>query len=203
MRLLEFMEKRWQIEFFGNTKMELLHIPFAEDDREIPPEIEKAEVVQISDNPDKTKPETKMELSERHFLRYDYWNNFVEYCKIIGRDKDIATHKPSYDDWYDVTFRNPDYHMFFQLYHRKILRIGIYVYNYEAFTRLENKKEELEKLYGSPLEWYTSREKSVAKRILHSLEADVHNNNEYHRLFDWMIKQFDKMRTALNTIDAI
>jgi uncharacterized protein with ParB-like and HNH nuclease domain len=28
MSLLDFMEKRWQLEFMGNAKMELLHIPF-------------------------------------------------------------------------------------------------------------------------------------------------------------------------------
>jgi uncharacterized protein with ParB-like and HNH nuclease domain len=203
MHLLDFMEKRWQIEFIGNTKMELLHIPFADDDREIPPEIEKSEVKPVSVTHDETMPATTLELSDRHYRRFDFWSKFVEYCKTIGRDKDIAARKPYYASGYDMTIHSPDYFLFYQLSHGKFIRIGIYVHKYEAFTRLENKKEELEKLYGSPLEWYTSREKSVAKRILHSLEADVHNPEEYERIFDWMIEHYDKLRSALKTLETL
>jgi len=82
-----------------------------------------------------------------------------------------------------------------------VLCIGIYVYNREDFIRLESEKSQLETLYSSPLEWYTSREKSVAKRILHSIDADVHNPDLYQKHFDWLIAQFDKLRDALETVD--
>ncbi|MBS3975892.1 MAG: DUF4268 domain-containing protein [Syntrophomonadaceae bacterium] len=125
----------------------------------------------------------------------------MNYCKTVGRDKDIGSRKPCYEYWYDVTIGNPDYHMFFQLYHQKVLRIGIYVYRPEDFARLESKKAEIEALYGAPFEWYTSRKKSVAKRILHSIDADVHNPELYTQHFDWLIAHFDKLRNALETAD--
>ena len=197
--LLDFMEKRWRLVFQGIAKMELLHLSFVGDGREVPKEIPEVESKLIIT--DKTKPITTKELSDRHYRRFDFWNNFVDYCKTVGRDLDIGSRKPSYDDWYDVTISHPDYHIFLQLYHQKVLRIGFYVYRPEDFARVESKKAEIESLYGSPLEWYTSRQKSVAKRILHSVDADVHNPELYKQHFDWLITHFDKLRNALETVD--
>ncbi|MBI1282057.1 MAG: DUF4268 domain-containing protein [Anaerolineaceae bacterium] len=197
MHLLEFMENRWMLDFPDDKKFELLHIPFVGDGRDIPPEIPKVAYEPVTPAPGTTT----RELSDRHYKRMDFWSSFVAYCKSIGRDTDIASRKPSYDDWYDVTISNPDYHIFFQLYHQKVLRIGVYVYRQEDFARLESEKSEIEALYGSSLEWYTSRAKSVAKRILHSIDADVHNQDLYHKHFDWLIAQFDRLRYALETAD--
>lgn len=79
---------------------------------------------------------------------------------------------------------NHDYRIFLQVYRQEKLRIGLYVYRPEDFERLESRKEDIEKFYGSELEWHTSREKSAAKRILHSVDADVHNPSLYHQHFD-------------------
>ena len=197
MKLLDFMEKRWELEFWGNAKGELLHIPFADADRELPPEIPEdgGAAVAVMDT-----PESKRELSERHYLRYDFWKNFVDYCKARGRD-DIASRRPSYDDWYDITIGHPDYHLTLLLYRQKKLRIGIYVYRPEDFKRLESLKPEIEAAYGAELEWYTSREKSVAKRILHSIDEDIHNSELYEQHFAWLIERFDKLKNALETVD--
>ena len=197
--LLDFMEKRWRLKFDGNAKIELLHIPFVDDGRDIPPEIKKVEITPAPI--EKHMPSSTVGLSDGDYRRFEFWSNFVDYCKTIGRDKDIGSHKPSCDDWYDVTLHNPEYHVFFQLYHQKVLRIGLYVYQPEVFARLESKKAEIETLYGSQLEWYTSRKKSVAKRILHSIEADVHNPQLYKQHFDWLKDQFDKLKHALKTAD--
>ncbi|MCZ2339837.1 MAG: DUF4268 domain-containing protein, partial [Chitinophagales bacterium] len=116
------------------------------------------------------------------------------------RGEDIASRKPSYDDWYDVSVSNPNYHIFFQLVRKKILRIGIYVYRPEYFSKLESKKTEIESVFGAPLEWYTSREKSVAKRILYSEEKDIHNPELYQQHFEWLINHFDKLKSALDAI---
>jgi hypothetical protein len=67
---------------------------------------------------------------------------------------------------------------------------------------LDSLKNELEKAYGSSLEWYTSREKSTAKRILHSIETDIHNPKLYPQHFEWLISQLDKLKTALEKIDV-
>jgi hypothetical protein len=54
---------------------------------------------------------------------------------------------------------------------------------------------------GFSLEWYTSRKNSVAKRILYSIEADIHNTELYNQHFEWLIDRFDKLKNALNTVD--
>ncbi|NLN49645.1 MAG: DUF4268 domain-containing protein [Clostridiales bacterium] len=198
-KLLEFMDSRWGLTLTDEQKINLLHIEFVNDDRaEIPELPEEDENISIKGQ---NLPGPTRERPERHYLRLDFWSNFVNYCRKNGRDEDIASRKPSTDDWYDVTIGNRDYHIFFQLLSKKILRIGLYVYLPEDFARLEALKIEIENAYGFPLEWYTSRKTSTAKRILHSIEADIHNPELYHQHFKWLISQFDKLKIALEKVD--
>lgn len=198
--LLSFMESRWRVTLSDEQKMDLLHINFVSNDREEIPELpEENEVLPLKHQSQQGSSRT---LSDRHYLRFDFWSNFVEYCRVNGRADDIATRKPSYDDWYDVTIGSRDYHVFFQLVRQKILRIGLYVYRPEDFARLDSMKTEIENMYGSELEWYTSREKSTAKRILHSIEVDIHNPELYTQHFEWLISQFDKLKLALEKVDS-
>ena len=195
--LLKFMESRWDITFTDKQKSELLHIDFVNEEREEPPEIPKAEMQSSSNE----QPSTTRELSDRHIRRFEFWSNFTEHCRANGRGEDIASRKPSYDDWYDVPIGSRNYHIFFQLYRQRKLRIGLYVYRPEDFARLVDKKSDIESMYGSELEWFTSREKSTAKRILHSIDTDVHSPELYHEHFNWLITQFDKLRHTLETVD--
>lgn len=198
--LFDFMSTRWGVALSDEQKMHLLHIDFVNDGRVIIPELSEETVLE----PVKRESQgvTSRVLSDRHHLRYDFWSKFVEYCKSKGRAEDIASRKPNYDDWYDVTVGSRDYHVFFQLVRQKVLRIGLYVYRPEDFARLESLKTEIENAYGSALEWYTSREKSTAKRILHSIDADVHNSDLYTQHFEWLISQFDKLKVAIEMIDS-
>lgn len=198
--LLGFMESRWRLTFTDEQKNHLLHVDFVNDIREDIPELSE-EDENISMKGDAQQGSSRI-LSERHHLRYDFWSNFVNYCKENGRSEDIATRKPSYDDWYDVTISSRDYHIFFQLVRQKILRIGLYVYRPEDFARLDSLKAEIENVYGSQLEWYTSRKKSTAKRIIHSIEADIHNSKLYPQHFVWLISQFDKLKSVLEKVDV-
>lgn len=196
-KLLKFIETRWDIKFKDEAQMlDLLHISFVNDYRANVPEIPETEFEEITTPP----TDTTRVLSERHLLRMDFWTNFVQYCRNNGRGEDIASRKPSYDDWYDVSVSSPNYHIFFQLVRKKILRLGIYVYRPEYFSNLESKKVEIESAFGCPLEWYTSREKSVAKRILYSEERDIHNVELYQQHFDWLINHFDKLKNALDAV---
>ena len=197
LNLLDFMESRWDINFSDEQKSKLLHIDFVNNIRDEVAELPETEV-SLSEN---TSINTKIELQDRHYKRIDFWNNFVSYCKANGRGHDIVTRKPGYGDWYDVSIESHDYHIFFQLYHRKVLRIGLYVYKPIVFSRLESIKEEIENTYGSELEWYTSRKKSEAKRILHSIDADIHNQNLYEQHFKWLITQYDKLHHTIKTLD--
>jgi hypothetical protein len=105
--LLKFMESRWNIFLTDEDKVRLLHIDFVNDNRpdipELPEDTLAPAVLKKPANTDVTAPR---ELSERHHLRYDFWNNFVSYCKEHGRNTDIASRKPSYDDWYILRWKS-------------------------------------------------------------------------------------------------
>lgn len=197
-KLLKFIETRWNIKFKDSEQMmDLLHISFVNDARDEVPELPEPDV----DEPSSADGESTKDLSERHLLRMDFWSNFVQYCRANGRGEDIASRKASYDDWYDVSVGSPNYHIFFQLLRKKILRIGIYVYRPEYFSKLESRKNEIESIFGASLEWYTSREKSVAKRILYSEERDIHSAEQYQEHFNWLINHFDRLKNALDAVE--
>ena len=102
---------------------------------------------------------------------------------------------------YDVTIGKSDYHVFLSIIGKSILRIGLYIYNGDAFARLEKKKDSIEQLCGFNMEWYTSREKSVAKRVLYSKTTDLYNKATYTDSFEWLIDCLDKLKNALDTVD--
>ncbi|MDQ0219807.1 DUF4268 domain-containing protein [Peribacillus cavernae] len=197
MKMLKFIEKRWDIRFKDEDQMtELLHISFVNESRDEVPEITEDDIM-----PGTVETANGELSSATTDLQLDFWTAFVRYCAEQGRSEDIGSRKPFGQNWYDVTVGSPDYHLFFQLLKKKILRIGIYVYNPESFSKLESKKDKIENSCGISLEWYTSREKSVAKRILYSVEADIHNSELYIQHFEWLINHFDKLKNALDTVD--
>lgn len=199
MALLAFMESRWNIVLTEEQKAELLHVEFVNDGRDDVPEIPKNE----DESQNNERPDTTRELEERHLRRFEFWSNFVRYCKATGRGEDVASRKAGYADAYDVSVGSRDYHIFFQIHRQRLLRIGMYIYRPEDFERLDGRKQELEAAYGSALDWYSSREKSVEKRILHSIEADVHDETLFPQHFQWLIDQFDKLITALRKVDDL
>lgn len=198
--LLEFMSKRWGVPFTEEQKMDLLHIGFVNDGRLIKPE--------LLPEPDPEKSsgsssyEAKRGWTEERFKKFEFWNRFVEYCRLNGRAEDIAVRKPRSDGWYDVPIGCREYYVFFQILGKQRLLIGLYVLQPEAFARLEALKSEIETSFGSELDWYKSAESSKAKRIVHFIQADVYNSQLFPQHFDWFISQFDKLVEALQKWDT-
>ena len=120
----------------------------------------------------------------------------------FGRGEDIGSHKPSSDNWYDVSIGNPEYFLFFQVMQSDIMRIGIYIHRSDAFARLSQKRDALENAYGDHLDWDSSYQKSVAKRVLHSIKAEVRNAALYPQYYAWLIRQYDRMKAALESVDG-
>ena len=171
--------------------MKLLGISFVNDGREIPPELDEASVVECFDVINSENDITAMQLS--------FWEGFVKYCKQKGRN-DISSRKPLGQNWYDVPVSAPDFILSYTLTYGKFLSLLIYAYDTEVFNRLEAKKDIIENAFGDSLDWYSSREKSVAKRIIYKKEADVFNPNAQENLYEWMIENFDKLQKALDTV---
>lgn len=205
-KLLSFMEKRWDFRFANDEqKLELLHLSFLQEPREDKPEIPEPDTstflsrqtveVALGDTRD-TPP-----VPARRIRREGFWHGFVEYCNQKGRT-DISIRKPSGDNWYDVPIHNNEYHIFFNLIGRDTLRVGIYVYDSTIFARLEGKKEEIESHCGFPLDWYSSKETSVAKRILYSTNTNIYVEDNQTNCFNWLITHFDALHQALLDSDS-
>ena len=196
-KMLKFVEKRWSVKFADEAQMvELLHIGFVNEPREEVPELSEDDFI-----PGTVETATGEVSSATTDLQLDFWTSFVQYCADHDRTEDIGSRKPYGQNWYDVTIGKSDYHVFLSIIGKSILRIGLYIYNGDAFARLEKKKDSIEQLCGFNMEWYTSREKSVAKRVLYSKTTDLYNKATYTDSFEWLIDCLDKLKNALDTVD--
>ncbi|MGX8852368.1 DUF4268 domain-containing protein [Amedibacillus sp. YH-ame10] len=201
--LLRFMEERWQFSYTGEQIDKLIYVAFAVDQRKIP------EPIQVSESLDKETEE--LESNDSQFIinqelgnhQLMYWTNFVDFCKQKNREEDIASRKPYAQNWYDIPVINADFHFSFTLTKGKYLSLLIYAYNDEAFRRLESKKEEIEASFGDKFDWYSSRHKSTAKRIIYRKECEIFNPSKQAELFTWMIDKYDKLCNALIAVDEL
>lgn len=203
-QLLQFMENRWKFSFTGEQIDKLIYVSFAMDGREIP-EVLPKEQKDTKGNP-KTESlfdteQRKETILESHQMKF--WTSFVDYCKQNGRGEDLATRKPFAQGWYHIPVSDADFHLEFSITRGKYLALIIYVYSGEAFSRLESKKAELEIVFGDKLDWYSSRETSVAKRIIYKRECEIFNPQKQQDLFAWMIEKFDEMYIALVKVGEI
>ncbi len=189
--LIQFMKERWNLIITDDECQKLVGIDFVNDGRTIPPEIDQEEY----ENDSTEESNTNSELDSQQL---DFWTSFVEYCNEKGRT-DIAGRKPYTQNWYEIPVGAEDYILSFTVTYGKYLSILIYVYNGEAFSRLETKKGVIETAFGDTLDWYSSRGKSVAKRIIYKIECEPFNKLSQPELFDWMITTYDKLYDALET----
>lgn len=204
MKLLGFMEKRWDFQFESESqKLDLLHLGFVTESRDPVDEIPAPEVSLSSEEDAPSGQHNNAgKRPARQIRREKFWNAFVSYCKVTGR-MDIGGRKPSGDNWYDVPIQSNEYHIFFNLIGFDTLRVGLYVYTSETFSRLESKKQDIENACGFELDWYSSKEKSIAKRILYAIKTDIYADDNQVFCFDWLISHCDKLRIALQTCDAL
>ncbi len=197
--LLQFMENRWEFSFNKDQLEKLVYVSFAVDGREIPNEIEKEELEE-TDAVSKKSPKAVEHIAggtELENQRIKFWTNFVDYCNQEGYGDTVALRKPSFDGWYAVSVGTADLHIEFTITRSKFLAILIYAENSDVFSRLESKKQKIEEVFGDKLDWYSSREKSNAKRILFKREADIFNPEKQDELFAWMLDKFDELYNAL------
>lgn len=85
----------------------------------------------------------------------------------------------------------------FTINRSKYVSLVIYAFDGETFKGLESKKCAIEEIFGDKFDWYSSWEKSTAKRIVYRHEVDIFNFRKQEGLFDWMIEKFDSLVNAL------
>ena len=196
--LLEFMENRWEFSFNNEQLNKLVYVNFAVDGRTVPEELPLPE-----EKPIQSKEDTDThEYSSLDEQQKAFWVNFVKYCNDHDRE-DIVGRKPLVQNWYDIPVGANDFLLQFTITRSKYVSLVIYAFDGETFKRLESKKSVIEKVFGNKFDWYSSREKSTAKRIVYKHEADVFNPGKQEDLFDWMIEKFDSLVDALVSADEL
>lgn len=194
-KLLQFMEQRWNISFTAENLKKLVYVNFVKDGREIPGEVTESVATSLAEETYAQPPKTDLGSAQLQF-----WTAFVDYCRANGRGEDIASRKPFAQNWYDISVGAADYHLSFTITRNKYFSVLIYAYSPEAFHRLESKKDALEASFGYELDWYSSKESSVAKRIRYVQEAEIFNMEKQDELFAWMIEMYDRLYTALDAV---
>lgn len=193
LELLTFMENRWNVKFKDiNQKIKLLHLDFVNDNREITPEIKSLDIIDVIDDDNV--------FNDRMRKQYKFWLNFIEYCKINNRDSDLGKRSPRADNSYDIAISRDGYNIFTQVYLKKTIRVGLYVYGYGTFGLLEEQKDKIEELCGFKLDWYSSREGSTDKRILYSMNIKWDDETNYLSCFKWFAESIDSLVSALNEL---
>lgn len=192
MTLLDFMCMRWNVSIESETYERLLYISFVNDGRTIPPELS------VSDPA--AEHSSTLSNGSLEDAQLQFWNGFVDYCKAIGRDEELASRKPGKQNWYDIPVGASDYHLSFTLSWGRYLTLVIYTYNPDTYARFESKKEDLEKSFGHNFIWGSSRKDSTAKRILYQIEADVYKPSKQPELYVWMVETFDQLYEALESV---
>lgn len=197
-KLLEFMENRWEFSFNSEQLDKLVYVNFAVDGRTVPEELPVPEEKLIQSKED-TDTHEYSSLDEQQKA---FWVNFVKHCNDRDRE-DIVGRKPLVQNWYDIPVGANDFLLQFTITRSKYVSLVIYAFDGETFKRLESKKSVIEKVFGNKFDWYSSREKSTAKRIVYKHEADVFNPGKQEELFDWMIEKFDLLVDALVSADEL
>lgn len=199
--LLKFMENRWQFSYIGEQLDKLIYVTFAVDGREKP-----APLTETVDG-EATESETRdSQINVNHELgnqQMMFWMKFIEYCKQEDHAEDLATRKPYAQNWYDIPVIDADFHLSFTLTRGKYLSLLIYAYNGDAFSRLESKKDKIESLFADKLDWYSSKQNSVAKRIIYKRECEIFNPAKQEELFSWMIDKCDELCNALAAVGEL
>lgn len=196
--LLEFMENRWEFSFNNEQLDKLVYVNFAVDGRTVPEELPVPEEKSIQSKED-TDTHEYSSLDEQQKA---FWVNFVKHCNDRDRE-DIVGRKPLVQNWYDIPVGANDFLLQFTITRSKYVSLVIYAFDGQSFKRLESKKSVIEKVFGNKFDWYSSREKSTAKRIVYKHEADVFNPGKQEELFDWMIEKFDSLVDALVSADEL
>lgn len=202
-KLLDFLQCRWQITLTSEQMEKLVYVNFVVDGRAVKPELPPPVSEENNAEVPQTHKGNESETSDLEAKQIQFWTAFVEYCKKQGRGEDIASRKPVAVHWYDIPIEGADFNLSFTITWGKYLTLLIYAFNQDAFIRLESKKKIIETEFGDSFDWYSSREGSIAKRILYKKEFDIFDLQKQEELFQWMIEKYDALCAALEKADEV
>lgn len=134
----------------------------------------------------KTSPNNG-ELTDTKLQQLEFWNKFKNYVR--ENDTRIRLQTPRPQHWYDVSMGSSDGHVLLTVNSRENL-IGCETYinkNKDLFNFLRERKEEIEKEIGEPIEWVDA---AVASRIKIKKEvSNLFDQAEAERYFAWLYEK--------------
>ena len=127
------------------------------------------------------------ELTNTKLQQLEFWNKFKSY--VQENDTRIRLQTPRPQHWYDVSMGSSEAHISLTINSRENL-IGCEIYinkDKELFEFLKERKDEIEKEIGEPIEWIDA---AVASRIKIKKEVtDLFNQREAEKYFTWLYEK--------------
>lgn len=195
-KLLEFLEKRWDIKFTRSEKLELLNIDFVNDLRIISPELTISDTEIVLEKKDR-----EVTVLERR--QYEFWEGFKKFCHDLNRFDRVSKYKSGFHNWYDVNVESNRFHIFFQALKSNKLRIGLYIYGNDNYEYLLKYKEDLSNVLSFELLWDKSKLESNDKRIYHDLTEDVLKVSDNTVHYQWLLNRYDELLEKLTQLNLI
>jgi len=124
--------------------------------------------------------ETKKEIAESNAVRYRFWETFL--VRALQRTTLYNTLSPNNGNWIALASGTRGF-LFVTNIKQHEARVDLTIdrgdaaENQSIFTRLENRKVEIEKAFGGPLQWYAPEGASV-RRIYHEVKAGGYKDDE-------------------------
>jgi hypothetical protein len=127
------------------------------------------------------------DLTDTKLQQLEFWNKFKNY--VQENDTRIRLQTPRPQHWYDVSMGSSEGHVALTINSRENL-IGCEIYinkDKELFNFLKDRKDEIEKEIGEPIEWIDA---AVASRIKIKKEVrDLFNQTEAEKRFAWLYEK--------------
>jgi hypothetical protein len=134
----------------------------------------------------KTSPQNDT-LTDTKLQQLEFWNKFRDFVR--KSDSRIRLQTPRPQHWFDVTMGSSDGHVALTVNSRENL-IGCEVYisrNKDLFNFLRDRKDDIEKEIGEPIEWV---EATVASRIkIKKAVNRLFNPSEMQTYFKWLYEK--------------
>lgn len=127
----------------------------------------------------------KDELTETKIKQLEFWTKFKSYVSENKINIKLQTPRPQH--WYDVSMGSSEAHIALTINTRENLlscEISIPL-NKELFGFLQTKKEDIEKLLNSTLEWKTAEKYSRIVQRRNNFNVD--DSQTYNEHFAWLV----------------
>ncbi len=196
MKLLRFMEKRWDFQFESEDQMdELLHIAFVNDGREIPPEIPVSE---------EAAPVTSSVAQNTNIdeLRCAYWSYSLPYIQELqgGKGHPFGNVKPSSANYKDGFFGVFGIHLYCSIStkpRKAVAGLWIDTGKWETskaiFDVIFSHKDKIEEKVSFPINWHRNEE-HIASGISVVLQgADFTNTEEWPAISSFHAKALKEL----------